>query len=43
MEQMLSDENLREQMAIEAVQLAEMLRTDEILKQWQEIIRRCSL
>ena len=42
-EQMLSDENLREQMAIEAVQLAEMLRTDEILKQWQQIIRRCSL
>ena len=43
MEQMLSDENLREQMAIEAVQLAEMLRTDEILQQWQKIIRRCSL
>ena len=43
MEQMLSDENLREKMAIEAVQLAEMLRTDEVLKQWQKIIRRCSL
>lgn len=43
MEKMISDQDARKQMASEAVQLAKMLRPDEILKQWQDIIRRCSL
>ena len=43
MEQMLSDKNFRENMALEAVQLAKMLKPDEILKQWQDVIRRCSV
>lgn len=42
-EKMLLEENFRKNMALEAVKLADMLRPDEILKQWQEIIRRCSL
>ena len=43
MEQMLSDDQMRNDMAAEAVRLAQKLLPDEILKQWQEIIRRYSL
>ena len=40
METMLSEEERRLQMAKKAVKLADELLPDEILKQWQKIIRR---
>lgn len=42
MERMLSDDQSRNNMAIEAVKLSEKLLPDEIVKQWKEIVRRYS-
>ena len=42
MELVLSNEQFREEIAMEAKKISEMLVPDEIVKQWQEIIRRYS-
>ena len=42
MEKLLSDESTRNEMAREAVKLAEKLLPDEILEQWLDIVRRYS-
>ncbi len=42
-ETMLSDETVRNKMASEAVKISQVLLPDEILKQWQGIVRRYTL